>query len=167
MNMKIEIIWVGKTNENYFVQCIDNYVNRIVHYFPLEVVEIPDIKNTKNIDVNELRLKEGKLILKFLKNEDYVILLDDKGKQYTSIDFSKKIESLSISSKKRVVFVIGGAYGFSTEVYDRADDFLSLSKMTFSHQMIRILLVEQIYRALTISRGEPYHHEESLFFKRK
>lgn len=165
--MKIGIIWVGKTNENYFVQCIDNYVNRIVHYFPLEVVEIPDIKNAKNIDVNELRLKEGKSILKLLKNEDYVILLDDKGKQYTSIDFSKKIESLSISSKKRVVFVIGGAYGFSTEVYDRADDFLSLSKMTFSHQMIRILLVEQIYRALTISRGEPYHHEESLFFKRR
>ena len=164
--MKICVVWVGKTNDNSFSQCIDNYLNRIKHYLTLEIMEIQDVKNAKSIEVNELRIREGNLILKSLKNDDYVILLDDKGKQYTSVEFSKKIESLNLSSKKRVVFVIGGAFGFSLDVYNRADDFLSLSKMTFSHQMIRILLVEQIYRSMTIIKGEPYHHEDSLFYKK-
>ena len=164
--MKICVVWVGKTNDNSFSQCIDNYLNRIKHYLTLELMEIQDVKNAKSIEVNELRIREGNLILKSLKNDDYVILLDDKGKQYTSVEFSKKIESLNLSSKKRVVFVIGGAFGFSLDVYKRADDFLSLSKMTFSHQMIRILLVEQIYRSMTIIKGEPYHHEDSLFYKK-
>ena len=161
--MKICIVWVGKTNESFFIQCIDNYVNRIKHYFPLEIIEIPDVKNAKNLDINELRKKEGELILKSIKNDDYVILLDDKGKQYSSVEFSKKIDAYNFSSKKRIVFVIGGAFGFSQDVYKVANEFLSLSKMTFSHQMIRIILVEQIYRALTIIKGEPYHHEDSLF----
>ena len=164
--MKICVVWVGKTNDNSFSQCIDNYLNRIKHYLTLEIMEIQDVKNAKSIEVNELRIREGNLILKSLKNDDYVILLDDKGKQYTSVEFSKKIESLNLSSKKRVVFVIGGAFGFSLDVYKTADDFLSLSKMTFSHQMIRILLVEQIYRSMTIIKGEPYHHEDSLFYKK-
>ena len=164
--MKICVVWVGKTNDNSFSQCIDNYLNRIKHYLTLEIMEIQDVKNAKSIEVNELRIREGNLILKSLKNDDYVILLDDKGKQYTSVEFSKKIESLNLSSKKRVVFVIGGAFGFSLDVYKIADDFLSLSKMTLSHQMIRILLVEQIYRSMTIIKGEPYHHEDSLFYKK-
>ena len=164
--MKICVVWVGKTNDNSFSQCIDNYLNRIKHYLTLEIMEIQDIKNAKSIEVNELRIREGNLILKSLKNDDYVILLDDKGKQYSSVEFSKKIVSLNLSSKKRVVFVIGGAFGFSLDVYKRADAFLSLSKMTFSHQMIRILLVEQIYRSMTIIKGEPYHHEDSLFYKK-
>ena len=164
--MKICVVWVGKTNDNSFSQCIDNYLNRIKHYLTLEIMEIQDIKNAKSIEVNELRIREGNLILKSLKNDDYVILLDDKGKQYTSVEFSKKIESLNLSSKKRVVFVIGGAFGFSLDVYKRADDFLSLSKMTFFHHMLRILLLEQIYRSMSIIKGELYHHDDSLFYKK-
>jgi 23S rRNA (pseudouridine1915-N3)-methyltransferase len=162
VTMKIEIIWVGKTVKPYIIEAIEEYVGRIKHYMPVEVFTIPDLKNTKNLPTAEQRDKEGELILKYIKSDDMVVLLDDKGKQYTSLQFAAWIEQLNGRSVKRLVFVIGGAYGFSKEVYDRANGLLSISKMTFSHQIIRPIFVEQLYRAMTIIRDEPYHHEESL-----
>lgn len=161
--MKLVLIWIGKINNPHVDALVNIYADRITHYMPFEVITIPDIKNTKNMPMNELREKEGELILKRLQNGDYIILLDDKGRQYTSTAFSEKLESLSLSSCKRLVFVIGGAFGFSRKVYGIANEFLSLSKMTFSHQIIRPIFMEQLYRAMTIIRHEPYHHDESLF----
>lgn len=166
MIMKLAIIWVGKTSTDYISKAIDTYVQRIGHYMPIEVIEVADVKNAKNMDVAQLREKEGELIIKQLRADDYVVFLDDKGKQMSSTEFAYWIDKQNMNSGiKRLVFVIGGAYGFSVEAYRHAKSFLSISKMTFSHQIIRPILVEQIYRAMTILRGEPYHHEESLFFK--
>ena len=162
--MKLTIIWVGKTSTDYINQAIDTYIQRIGHYMPIEVVEVPDVKNAKNMDIAQLRQKEGELIVKQLRTDDYVVFLDDKGKQMSSTEFAYWIDKQNMTSGiKRLVFVIGGAYGFSVEAYKQAKSFLSISKMTFSHQIIRPILVEQIYRSMTILRGEPYHHEESLF----
>lgn len=161
--MKITILWVGKTTTEYIKDLIATYYNRIQHYMPIEILEVPDLKNTKSMDIDEQRSKEGKLIFQLIKSDDYLILLDDKGKQYTSKEFSSMIEKHNLNSLKRLVFVVGGAYGFSSEVYARANGFLSISKMTFSHQIIRPILFEQIYRAMTIIKGEPYHHEDSLW----
>ena len=164
MIMKLAIIWVGKTSTDYISKAIDTYVQRIGHYMPIEVIEVADVKNAKNMDVAQLREKEGELIIKQLRADDYVVFLDDKGKQMSSTEFAHWIDKQNMNSGiKRLVFVIGGAYGFSVEAYKQAKSFLSISKMTFSHQIIRPILVEQIYRAMTILRGEPYHHEESLF----
>ena len=164
--MKLAIIWVGKTSTDYISKAIDTYVQRIGHYMPIEVIEVADVKNAKNMDVAQLREKEGELIIKQLRADDYVVFLDDKGKQMSSTEFAYWIDKQNMNSGiKRLVFVIGGAYGFSVEAYRHVKSFLSISKMTFSHQIIRPILVEQIYRAMTILRGEPYHHEESLFFK--
>lgn len=162
--MKLSIIWVGKTSTDYIKQAIDTYVQRISHYMPIEIIEVADVKNAKNMDTAQLRQKEGALILKHLHPDDYIVFLDDKGKQMSSMEFANWIDKTNTnSSVKRMVFVIGGAYGFSAEAYKQAKSFLSISKMTFSHQIIRPILVEQLYRAMTILRGEPYHHEESLF----
>ena len=162
--MKLAIIWVGKTSTDYIGKAIDTYVQRIGHYMPVEVVEVADVKNAKNMDVAQLRQKEGELIIRQLRADDYVVFLDDKGKQMSSTEFANWIDKLNMNSSiKRLVFVIGGAYGFSLEAYKQAKSFLSISKMTFSHQIIRPILVEQVYRAMTILRGEPYHHDESLF----
>ena len=160
--MKIAIIWVGKTTTPYITDAINEYSSRIKFYLPLELITIPDLKNTKNMSVSIQREKEGEGILKQLQKDDFLMLLDDKGKEYTSLQFSQLIEKHHNISTKRLVFVIGGAYGFSSAVYDRANAMLSLSKMTFSHQIIRPIFLEQLYRAMTIMRNEPYHHQESL-----
>lgn len=157
--MKIALIVIGKTDAGYFVEAINEYKNRLVHYIPFEMVVIPDIKNAKNLSESQQKEKEGELILKTLQAGDYLVLLDEKGKEFTSMQFSAYIEKKMHTVPKRLVFVVGGPYGFSEAVYKAAGEKISLSKMTFSHQMIRLIFVEQIYRAMTILNNEPYHHE--------
>jgi len=157
--MNIKLISIGKTDEKALNQLIDKYVLRLKHYIKFEFLTIPDIKNTKSLSSRQQKEKEGAFILKNIKTSDTVILLDEKGKEYSSVLFSKFLSKLMLSGTKQVVFVIGGPYGFSEEVYKRVNRKMSLSKMTFSHQMIRLLFVEQLYRAFTILKNEPYHHE--------
>lgn len=156
--MKITLIQVGKTNQNFVKEGFELYQKRIVHYTKFEVVIIEDIKNPKNIKSDKLKIMEGEKILKKLSNTDFVVLLDEKGKTFTSKTFATWIESKMIQSTKNVVFVIGGAFGFSESVYQRANSKLRLSDMTFSHQIIRAIFAEQLYRAFTIIKGEKYHN---------
>ena len=157
--MKISLIVIGKTDASYFVDAINEYKNRLVHYIPFEMEIIPDIKNVKNLREEQQKEKEGELILKMLQPGDYLVLLDEHGKSFTSMEFATYLERNMHVVSKRLVFVIGGPYGFSEAVYKAASEKISLSKMTFSHQMIRLIFVEQIYRAMTILNNEPYHHE--------
>lgn len=157
--MKISLVVIGKTDANYFSEAIREYQNRLVHYIPFEMQVIPDIKNTKNLSESQQKEKEGELILKSLQAGDYLVLLDEKGKEFTSMQFASYLEKKMHTVSRRLVFVIGGPYGFSEAVYQAASEKVSLSKMTFSHQMIRLIFVEQIYRAMTILNNEPYHHE--------
>lgn len=157
--MKIALVVIGKTDANYFMQAINEYTNRLIHYIPFEMVVIPDIKNVKNLSEPQQKEKEGELILKTVQPGDHLVLLDEKGKDFTSMQFSVYIEKKMHTVNKRLVFVVGGPYGFSEAVYKAASEKISLSKMTFSHQMIRLIFVEQIYRAMTILNNEPYHHE--------
>ncbi len=157
--MKIVLLSIGKTNEQYLIEGISQYQKRLKHYIQFEMLEIPNIKKAKNFSNTELMKREGNLILKQLQSSDHLVLLDDKGKDFTSPKLSEKLQSWMLSGKKRLVFVIGGAYGFSEDVYARGDEKLSLSKMTFSHQMVRLFFVEQIYRGYTILNNEPYHHQ--------
>lgn len=157
--MKIKLLAVGKTDDKNLGQLIDLYQNRLQHYVKFEFEIIPDIKNAKNLSEAQQKEKEGELILSKLQNTDQLILLDDKGKHYTSIEFSNFLQKKMNSGIKQLVLAIGGPYGFSNAVYTKANGKLSLSKMTFSHQMIRLFIVEQIYRGFTILRNEPYHHE--------
>ena len=157
--MKIVLLVVGKTSKQYLIDGISEYQKRLQHYIRFEILEIPNIKKAKNISNVELIKKEGKLILNTLHSSDYLVLLDEKGKGFTSLKFSQKLQGWMLSGKKRLVFVVGGAYGFSEEIYIRGDEKLSLSNMTFSHQMVRLFLVEQIYRGYTILNNEPYHHK--------
>lgn len=157
--MKISLLVIGKTDARYFVDAIGEYEKRLVHYIPFEMEVIPDIKNTKNMSELQQKEREGELILKNLQPGDYLVLLDDKGKEYTSVKFAEYIEKKTHSVPKRLVFAVGGPYGFSQAVYDKANEKLTLSRMTFSHQMVRLIFVEQIYRAMTILNNEPYHHE--------
>lgn len=157
--MKISLIVIGKTDATYFVDAINEYKNRLVHYIPFEMDVIPDIKNVKNLREEQQKEKEGELILKMLQPGDYLVLLDEHGKSFTSMEFATYLERKMHVVSKRLVFVIGGPYGFSEAVYKAASEKISLSKMTFSHQMIRLIFVEQIYRAMTILNNEPYHHE--------
>lgn len=157
--MKITFIVIGKTNQSALIQLIDDYQRRLKHYTNFESLTIPELKNSKNISEKEQKDKEGELIIKQLEQGDEVILLDEKGKEYTSVAFSEFVAKKMMSSNKRMVFVVGGPYGFSENVYARANGLISLSAMTFSHQMIRLIFVEQLYRAFTILKGEPYHHE--------
>ena len=157
--MKIALIVIGKTDAGYFVEAINEYKSRLIHYIPFEMEVIPDIKNAKNLSESQQKEKEGELILKTLQSGDYLVLLDEKGKEFTSMQFSAYIEKKMHTVPKRLVFVVGGPYGFSEAVYKAAGEKISLSKMTFSHQMIRLIFVEQIYRAMTILNNEPYHHE--------
>ncbi|MBQ7570828.1 MAG: 23S rRNA (pseudouridine(1915)-N(3))-methyltransferase RlmH [Bacteroidaceae bacterium] len=156
--MKTILIQVGKTVNKHFVAAIGNYVERINHYMPFDVVTIPELKNTKNLTEEQQKSAEGELIMKQLQPSDTVVLLDEHGKQYRSVDFARWLEQKRAVAR-RLVFVIGGPYGFSPAVYQRANEQLSLSLMTFSHQMIRLTFTEQVYRACTIIKGEPYHHE--------
>jgi 23S rRNA (pseudouridine1915-N3)-methyltransferase len=157
--MKITLLTVGKTDKDWVRQGLDIYVSRLKHYIPFSIVEIPELKNVSALSKDQIKIKEGDLILKNLRPTDDVILLDERGKQHTSVELAGIIQDKISYAGKDIVFIIGGAYGFSDTVYQRANSKLSLSKMTFSHQMVRAIFVEQIYRAFTIMRGEPYHHE--------
>lgn len=156
--MKATLLVIGKTDKDFVKKGIDEYQKRLVHYLPFEFKIIPDLKNTKNLSENQQKQKEGELILEKLKPTDTLILLDENGKEFSSVGFSKFMEQKMISGTRNLVFVIGGPYGFSEEVYKKAQGKFSLSKMTFSHQMIRMIFIEQLYRAMTIIKGEPYHH---------
>ncbi len=157
--MKIELAVIGKTSIGYLKQGIDEYIKRLKHYVPFEIKYIDDIKNTKNISEDQQKRTEGAKILSLLDKSDFVVLLDEHGKEYTSMQYSSYIQKRMLSGAKKVVFVIGGPYGFSQEVYDRANDKISFSKMTFNHEMIRLIFTEQLYRAYTIINHETYHHE--------
>lgn len=157
--MKITLLTIGKTDAGYFIEAVNEYQKRLEHYIPFEIQIIPDIKNTKSLTAEQQKEKEGELILKSLQSGDYLVLLDDKGKEYTSIQFASYIEKKTHTVAKRLVFAIGGPYGFSEAVYTKSNEKLTLSRMTFSHQMVRFIFVEQLYRAMTILNNEPYHHE--------
>lgn len=156
--MKIELIQVGKTVNKIFVEGINEYLGRIKHYVPFNITTIPEIKNTKSLSESQQKTLEGTLILKQLQAQDTVVLLDEHGKEFRSLEFAAWLEKQQ-QVARRLVFVIGGPYGFSDDVYERANSKISLSKMTFSHQMVRLIFCEQLYRACTIIQGEPYHHE--------
>ena len=157
--MKICLLVIGKTDMDFVQKGVADYESRLKHYIPYEMKIIPDIKNAKNMSESQQKEREGELILAQLDSSDFVVLLDEHGKEYTSRDFAKSIEQRAIGGTKRLVFVVGGPYGFSPAVYGRANMMLSLSRMTFSHQLVRLVFVEQLYRAMTILKGEPYHHE--------
>ncbi len=156
--MKIIVLMMGKTNVKPVAELITDYTNRLKHYISTEIVIIPELKTTKNLNEIEQKEKEGALILKNIDKTDEVILLDEKGKMLSSVEFAALIEKRNTEAIKRMIFVVGGAYGFSQEVYNRADGLISLSRMTFPHQLVRAIFMEQLYRAMTIIRGEPYHH---------
>ena len=156
--MKIAIINIGKTASKSVSELENDYFGRLKHYCNFENICISAIKNAKNLSTEELKKEEGKLILKTVTNDDFVVLLDEKGREFSSLEFAQWLEKQQ-HTVKRMVFVIGGAYGFSKEIYDRANFLLSLSKMTFSHQIVRAIFAEQLYRSMTIIRGEKYHHE--------
>lgn len=157
--MKITLLTVGKTDKDWVRQGMEIYVSRLKHYIPFSVVEIPELKNVSALTKDQIKTREGELILKNIKPSDDLILLDERGKEYTSVELAKVIQDKISYVGKDMVYVIGGAYGFSDAVYQRANSKISLSRMTFSHQMVRAIFVEQIYRAFTIIKGEPYHHE--------
>ncbi len=157
--MKIKLLAIGKTDNKNLIALIDEYQNRLKHYIKFELEIIPDIKNVKNLSEVQQKEKEGKLILSKLQNTDQLVLLDDKGNAYSSIQFSQYLQKKMNSGIKQLVIVIGGPYGFSEAVYKKSSGKVSLSKMTFSHQMIRLFVVEQLYRGFTILKNEPYHHE--------
>jgi len=157
--MKITFITVGKTEDAYLKDGIDKYMKRLKHYTKLELVEIPELKNTKALTEEQQKTKEADLILKKIVATDHLILLDENGAEFTSVQFANYINKRSVSSSANLVFVVGGPYGFDQSVYQRANDKISLSRMTFSHQMVRLFFVEQLYRAYSIIKGEPYHHQ--------
>ena len=156
--MKIVFIVIGKTDETYLETGIVKYIKRLEHYIPFEIKVIPDIKNRKTLTEEQQKKSEGELILSQISSGDDLILLDENGKTFSSVNFSQWIEKQMNAGSKRMIFVVGGPYGFSKEVYAKAKFKISLSEMTFSHQMIRLIFVEQLYRAFTIIKGEPYHH---------
>lgn len=157
--MKITLLTVGRTDKDWVRQGLDIYVSRLKHYIPFAMVEIPELKNVSALTKEQIKVREGELILKNIRPTDDLILLDERGREYSSMELAKVLQDKISYVGKDIVFVIGGAYGFSEAVYSRADSKMSLSKMTFSHQMVRAIFAEQIYRAFTIIRGEPYHHE--------
>ena len=156
--MKIQLLVTGKTTDPRLVSLIDEYRERLKHYIPFELVVVPDIKNAKALSVEQVKTAEGEAILSRLTPSIEVILLDEHGREFRSMEFADYLQK-KMGSGRDLTLVIGGPYGFSPAVYSRADGKISLSQMTFSHQMIRIMAIEQIYRAMTILRNEPYHHE--------
>jgi 23S rRNA (pseudouridine1915-N3)-methyltransferase len=156
--MKTELICVGRTVNKHIEACIADYADRIGHYMPFGITVIPELKNTKALSETQQKVSEGSLILKLIQPTDTLVLLDEHGKEFRSIEMASWLQQ-KWQTARRLVFVIGGPYGFSEEVYKRANEKLSMSKMTFSHQMIRMIFTEQLYRACTIIKGEPYHHE--------
>lgn len=156
--MRITLLVVGKTLKGWIKDGLDIYTARLGHYVNFEIKEIPELKNASAMSQDVIKAKEAQLILSCIRPDDRVILLDEHGSQHTSMQWSKILQTQLIQGKN-IVYVVGGAYGFAKQVYDRSDDMISLSKMTFSHQMIRVIFAEQLYRAFTIINGEPYHHE--------
>ncbi len=155
--MKITLITIGKTDDNYLKEGINRYLGRLKHYVKFEMIEIPDVKLKKKITTNVQKEIEGKEVLKIVSTSDFLILMDEKGREYNSVEFSKFIQK-RMNTGIAIVFVIGGAFGFSEALYSRANFKIALSQMTFSHQMVRLFFVEQIYRCFTILKGEKYHH---------
>ncbi len=156
--MKITLLSIGKTEEKYIKQGIDIYLNRLKHYIKFEIIELPELKNTKHLSQDLQKKKEAESFLKNILNTDYVVLLDERGTEYNSLLFADFLNKRMLASTQNLVFIIGGPYGFDTSMYERANAKISLSKLTFSHQMVRLFFVEQVYRGFTILKGEPYHH---------
>ncbi|MBI1837972.1 MAG: 23S rRNA (pseudouridine(1915)-N(3))-methyltransferase RlmH [Flavobacteriia bacterium] len=157
--MKIKLVCIGKTGKEFLISGENEYLKRLKHYVPVERIEIPDLKNTKKLTIEQIKELEGKEILSKVSIGEQLILLDERGKIFSSVEFSQFLQQKFNQGGHGLIFVIGGAYGFSEEVYASATSKISLSKMTFSHQMIRMIFFEQVYRAMTILKGEPYHHE--------
>lgn len=157
--MKTILLVVGRTTDKHFLASIEEYVSRVNHYMPFSIEVIPELKDTKKLSEQEQKQRESELIQKALQPSDYLVLLDEHGTEYRSVEFAQWIQKKLASSPRRLIFLVGGPYGFANNIYEIAKEKISISKMTFSHQMIRLLFVEQIYRAMTILNGEPYHHE--------
>ncbi|QEK50374.1 23S rRNA (pseudouridine(1915)-N(3))-methyltransferase RlmH [Pedobacter aquae] len=157
--MKITLLTVGKTEDKYILEGIEKYLKRLKHYIKFEIIEIPELKKTKSLSEDQQKNKEAEIIFKQLNHTDHVVLLDERGKELSSMHFADFMNKKMIGSVQQLVFIVGGPYGFDASLHQRAQDKLSLSKMTFSHQMVRLFFVEQVYRAFTILKGEPYHHE--------
>ncbi len=157
--MKIALLQTGKTSDKNIYELAELYIGRIKKYSVFDVITLPELRNTKHMPVPEQILKEGNRILQSLNKDDYVIILDEKGEEIRTTEFSGWLEKSLLFPRRRLVFIIGGPWGFSEDVYQRGDFRLSLSRMTFPHQLVRLLFLEQLYRAFTIIRGEPYHHE--------
>lgn len=157
--MKITLLTIGKTEDKYLAEGIGIYLKRLKHYINFSILEIPDLKNTKSLSTEQQKSKEAELIFKNINSTDHVILLDEKGQELTSKQYSAFLNKKMIGGQQHLVFIVGGPYGFSKDVYERSNEKISLSRMTFSHQMIRLLFTEQLYRAFTILKGEPYHHD--------
>lgn len=157
--MKITLLVIGKTDKKYLIDAIDEYCKRLIHYIKLEYITLPDIKNARNVSQEQLIKKEGELIISYMKSNCELYLLDENGKQFTSVEFARFIEKKQVAGQKDLVFVIGGAFGFAPEVKSKASGLISLSALTFSHQLVRLIFMEQLYRAMTIIKGEPYHHQ--------
>jgi 23S rRNA (pseudouridine1915-N3)-methyltransferase len=157
--MKITFLLVGKTTENYVFQGMEIFNGRLKHYTSFEIKTIPELKNTKNMTIQQQKELEGEKILQMIPPQAECVLLDENGKEYSSIGFAEFIQKRINAGTKQLIFIIGGPYGFSQEVYSRSNDKVSLSRMTFSHQLVRLIFTEQLYRAFTIIKGEPYHHE--------
>ena len=157
--MKVKVLFTGKTTESWIRQGIEMYAGRIRHYTGFELVELPDLRQTASLREDQVKEREGAMILKALRPTDHLVLLDEHGADFSSLDWARNLEHKAAHLPKDLVFVIGGPYGFSPEVLARSNERLSLSRMTFSHQLVRLVFLEQLYRALTIIKGEPYHHE--------
>ena len=157
--MKITLLTIGKTEDKYLLEGIDIYLKRLKHYIPFKILEIPELKGTKSLTREQQKIKEAELIFKNIHSTDHVILLDENGQEFSSKQFSNFLNKKMVGGQQHLVFIVGGPYGFSKEIYLRSNEKISLSRMTYSHQMIRLLFTEQLYRAYTILKGEPYHHD--------
>ncbi|HCN83852.1 MAG TPA: 23S rRNA (pseudouridine(1915)-N(3))-methyltransferase RlmH [Sphingobacteriaceae bacterium] len=157
--MKITLLTIGKTEDKYLLEGMDKYLKRLVHYTSFKILELPELKNTKSLSEELQKSKEAELIFKQISPADHIILMDEKGEELSSVQFADFLNKKIVSNVQQLVFVVAGPYGFDTSIYNRANGKLSFSKMTFSHQMIRLFFVEQLYRAFTILKGEPYHHK--------
>lgn len=157
--MKLQFVVIGKTLDKHLDALIQEYAGRVKHYLPFEMEVIPELKNTKSLSFEQQKQREAELLQKTFHEGDYVVLLDENGREFTSVEFANYLQQKQSVAARRLVFVVGGPYGFAPEIYALAKEKISLSRMTFSHQMVRLFFVEQLYRGLTILRGEPYHHE--------
>ena len=157
--MKITLLTIGKTEDKYLLEGLDIFLKRLKHYISFKILEIPELKGTKSLSRDQQKSKESELIFKNIHSIDHVILLDEKGQEFSSKQFSNFLNKKMVGGQQHLVFIVGGPYGFSEEIYLRSNERISLSRMTYSHQMIRLLFTEQLYRAYTILKGEPYHHD--------